>query len=247
LQLDTASDLIRRMEPEQRKMTALLLLFACLHLAVLKLPLPQRAQEPQDTIVMVGLYTDSRPGSLHPPVATARPRTSSKPQTTKAVAVHKAEPNTIALNKAKSIAAPQSEQVASTSNEQGPESPAPVASQEGSGTPGATSMQGGGFGSSPVETGFGAGNGPRFKHQVAPQYPLMARRQGIDGRVLLRLTIGDDGRLVNVEVVEDAPCGFVAAALNAVKRSTFYPALVDGRPVTSRALLPIRFSLKEST
>ena len=234
------------MEPEQRKMTALLLFFACLHLAALKLPLPQHAQEPQDSIVMVGLYTDSRPGSLHPPVATARPRTSSKPRVTKAVAVHKVEPNTIALNKTKSIAVAQPEQVASVTSDQGAEA---VASQDSVGAADASATQGGGggFGKSPVEIGFGAGNGPRFKHQVAPQYPLMARRQGLDGRVLLRLTIGDDGRLVNVEVVEDAPCGFVAAALNAVKRSTFYPALVDGRPVTSRALLPIRFSLKENS
>ncbi len=234
----------------EQRWTSLLVIVSCaLHLALLNLPVWKRVELPQDTIVMVGLYTDSRPGRPLPPVQTpARPRTSSKHQAVKPDVLKKAKPDTISLNKTKSSQAPVVEQVAeagpASAEPSGPFSEGPAV--EGSSAPvGARGPAG--SGSSPVEIGFGGGSGPRFKHQVAPQYPLMARRQGVDGRVVLRLTIDECGRLVDVEVVEDAPYGFVAAAVTAVRRSSFYPAQVDGRPVVSRALLPIRFSLKAST
>jgi len=231
----------------EQRWTSLLVIVSCtLHLTLLNLPVWKQVTLPQDTIITVGLYTDSRPGRPLPPVQTpARPRTSSKPQAVKPEVVKKAKPDTISLNKAKSSQAPVVEQVAEAGPVDDSYSGPPVEGPVGTGPVGPA--VGGGQGSAPVEIGFGGGNGPRFKRQVAPQYPLMARRQGVAGRVVLRLTIDDCGRLIDVEVVEEAPYGFVAAAVTAVKRSSFYPAQVDGRPVVSRALLPIRFSLKAST
>ena len=224
---------------EQRWTTLLVLVSLSIHLALLNLPLPRLAKPPQDTIIMVGLYTDSRPGRPLPPVKSpARSGTSSKPLTLK-----QAKPDTISLNKTKTSPSPVVQEVVESSGPAAENYTGPVV--EGPASAGPVGQ--GGNGSTAVEIGFGGGNGPRFKRQVAPNYPLMARRQGVDGRVVLRLTIDDCGRLMGVEVVEDAPYGFVDAAVSAVKRSTFYPALVDGRPVVSRALLPIRFSLKAST
>jgi protein TonB len=91
---------------------------------------------------------------------------------------------------------------------------------------------------------FGSANAPRFLHKEMPVYPLMARRLGKEGRVLLRLTIDENGKLLNIEVVERAGFGFTETAVEAVKKSTFQPALQDGRPVMSKALLPIKFSLR---
>ncbi|GAB6182409.1 energy transducer TonB [Thermodesulfovibrio hydrogeniphilus] len=91
---------------------------------------------------------------------------------------------------------------------------------------------------------FGTAQGPKFLHREIPVYPLMARRLGKEGRVLLRLTIDEKGNLVNVEVLEGACCGFTESAVEAVKKSTFIPAKIDGKPVLSRALLSIKFTLR---
>jgi len=93
--------------------------------------------------------------------------------------------------------------------------------------------------------GFGRRNGPRFMKQVMPRYPLFARRTGREGRVVLRLFIDEEGRLLDVEVVERAGFGFDESALEAVRMSTFLPAVKDGRPVKSRILLPVRFVLEQ--
>lgn len=99
----------------------------------------------------------------------------------------------------------------------------------------------------PVEdVEFGSATGPAFKHKEMPVYPPMARRLGKEGRVLLRLTIDENGKLLNVEVLEGAGFGFTEAAVEAVKKSTFLPAIKDGRSIMSRALLPIKFTLRRA-
>lgn len=94
------------------------------------------------------------------------------------------------------------------------------------------------------EVEFGSAEGPKFLHKELPVYPLIARRMGKEGRVILRLTIDEKGRLLNVEVIENAGYGFAEAAIDAVKKSTFMPAKKGGKPVASRAILPIRFELR---
>ncbi len=99
----------------------------------------------------------------------------------------------------------------------------------------------------PIDTEFGASIAPSFLHREMPVYPSFARKLGKEGRVLLRLTIDERGQLVQVEVVEKAGFGFVEAAIDAVKKSTFLPAKKDGKPVASRALLPVRFLLRRDS
>lgn len=95
-----------------------------------------------------------------------------------------------------------------------------------------------------IETSFGAVNGPKFLYREIPVYPQIARRLGKEGKVVLRLTIDERGELQNIEILESAPYGFTEAAVEAVRKSKFSPALKDGRPVASKAILPIRFILK---
>ncbi|MCE5334141.1 MAG: TonB family protein [Desulfobacteraceae bacterium] len=97
-----------------------------------------------------------------------------------------------------------------------------------------------------VEARFGAENGPRFQKQVKPEYPSIARQLGKEGTVLLRVTIDERGRAVEVEVMSKEGLGLEEEALRAVRASTFIPARSNGRPVKSRAILPVRFVLKRS-
>lgn len=98
--------------------------------------------------------------------------------------------------------------------------------------------------SAPNDTEFGSDSGPKFLHREMPQYPMIARRLGKEGRVILRLTIDEKGNLINIKVIGKADYGFTEAAAEAVKKSTFLPAMIDGRPVTTRAVLPIKFTLR---
>ncbi|MDI6776306.1 MAG: TonB family protein [Syntrophales bacterium] len=98
--------------------------------------------------------------------------------------------------------------------------------------------------SGPRDVEFGTATGPKFLHRRIPVYPLMARKLGKEGVVVLRLAIDHRGNLLNVEVTERAGYGFTEAAIEAVKRSTFLPAKRDGQPIISHALLPIRFMLR---
>ncbi len=90
---------------------------------------------------------------------------------------------------------------------------------------------------------FGSSEGPDFAKRVLPRYPLAAQRRGLEGTVLLRLSIDAVGLLKDAEVIQSAGMSLDQAALEAVRASSFYPARRDGCPVYSTALLPIRFRL----
>lgn len=96
-----------------------------------------------------------------------------------------------------------------------------------------------------IETEFGSSGAPAFLRRQMPVYPIMAKKLGKQGRVILRLLINETGRLLSVEVVEPAGYGFTESAVEAVKMSTFSPAYEKGVKVVSKALLTIRFVLKK--
>lgn len=95
-----------------------------------------------------------------------------------------------------------------------------------------------------IDTRFGQRGAPSFIYQELPVYPLQARRLGKEGRVLLKLLIDADGKLLQVEVLESAGYGFTEASIEAVKKSTYAPARQYGVKTATRALLPISFRLQ---
>jgi len=112
------------------------------------------------------------------------------------------------------------------------------------GLPGGSGVDGGSKGA--AERAFGAPDGPSFLHRVVPSYPALAKRHEKQGTVLLRVTIDECGHPCEVEILQKAGFGLDEEAVRAVKGSTFVPAKKDGKPLTCKALLPIRFVLKES-
>lgn len=95
------------------------------------------------------------------------------------------------------------------------------------------------------EADFGGPGGPHFLKKVSPIYPLIARRLGKEGKVVLSLTIDARGELVAVEVLERADFGFDRSAVDAVRSSTYLPAVKQGEPVASKARLVVKFVLDE--
>ena len=96
----------------------------------------------------------------------------------------------------------------------------------------------------PVETYVNENMLVRTRY-VAPQYPQDAQRRGIDGWVELHFVVNEDGTVSALAVVAAQPAGlFEQAALAAVTQWRYQPVLQDGRAVSRRAQLRIRFKVR---
>lgn len=88
---------------------------------------------------------------------------------------------------------------------------------------------------------------PLLVHQVKPPYPLRARREGVEGFVVVRFLVDASGRVREARVVRADPPGFFEkAALGAVRRWRFVPGKVAGRPVDTWVVVRIRFQLERT-
>ena len=106
----------------------------------------------------------------------------------------------------------------------------------------------------PGATATGTGTGPAtihdfsmvglaVLHQVSPGYPDFARRAHIQGRVVLKMTVDEQGHPIQVQVVEGHPV-FHESAVQAARQWRFEPARMDGLPVKASFQLTLNFALK---
>ncbi|MBW0433861.1 energy transducer TonB [Leptospira yasudae] len=79
---------------------------------------------------------------------------------------------------------------------------------------------------------------------VTPEYPSEARGAGITGTSTLEVIIGDDGHVLRVRSV-GKPLGFGLdeAAVEAFYKKRYSPSMLEGKPITVKVLIPVRFSL----
>lgn len=77
-----------------------------------------------------------------------------------------------------------------------------------------------------------------------PRYPRLARREGYEGRVLLRVRISADGRCLAVQVARSSGYAILdRAAAEAARDWRFRPATRGGCAVASELTVPVRFRL----
>jgi len=85
---------------------------------------------------------------------------------------------------------------------------------------------------------------PRVLNWTDPPYPTQARQQGIEGVVLLKLTVDAAGKPRNVTIARSSGhSGLDDAAVNHVKKARFSPALKDGEPVGMTISFRVKFRL----
>jgi periplasmic protein TonB len=105
--------------------------------------------------------------------------------------------------------------------------------------------------------GGGAGDGQggngivitqaRYRETPRPNYPESARREGREGRVLLRVLVDDQGRSKRVEINSSSGSDVLdRAAAEAIRRWLFYPARYGDQPVESWLRIPIQFRLADA-
>lgn len=76
-----------------------------------------------------------------------------------------------------------------------------------------------------------------------PLYPDIAREAGVEGTVLVRVLVGDDGFVKDMFVIQSIPMLDEAAA-EAAWTAVFKPALQKDRPVAVWMVIPINFNLR---
>jgi len=80
--------------------------------------------------------------------------------------------------------------------------------------------------------------------QEKVEYPELARRAGIEGRVIIQFIVNENGEVENPRVLRGIGGGCDEAALKVVKEAKFKPGMQRGRPVRVQYSLPITFKLQ---
>jgi protein TonB len=135
-----------------------------------------------------------------------------------------------------------------------------IADPTGSEVNGSGSGPGGtGNGSSGIGSGRGSSNSSgssqtgialtqaRYRDAPRPEYPDSARREGREGRVLLRVLVDDQGRSKQIEINSSSGSDALdRAAAEAIKRWRFHPARYGDKAVESWLRIPIEFRLADA-
>lgn len=103
----------------------------------------------------------------------------------------------------------------------------------------------------PVETamrpaGAASGLAKAIGDNRKPAYPAYARRRGIEGRVILSVTVSADGNVAHVGIAQSSRYDVLdEAAVEAVRKWRFRPAHENGQAIVSTINVPITFRLNE--
>ncbi len=86
---------------------------------------------------------------------------------------------------------------------------------------------------------------PRVKKLVKPKYPADAKKAEKEGTVILHATIDVNGITQNITALTNLGFGLEEAAVEALKKTTFYPATKNGKPVSYAVKIPYEFKLED--
>ncbi len=86
----------------------------------------------------------------------------------------------------------------------------------------------------------------RFASGFQPPYPAAMLRQQMEGTVTVRVTIGPDGRVLDVALISAAdPAFFETTKRQALSRWRFLPGTRDGIAITTEKVMTVHFHLTD--
>jgi TonB family protein len=80
-------------------------------------------------------------------------------------------------------------------------------------------------------------------HKVLPRYPEEALAKGIEGDVIFKINVDENGKIAGSAVMQGQPL-LVAATRDALRDYTFHPYVLNGTPVRVTSQIGFRFTLK---
>ncbi len=78
-------------------------------------------------------------------------------------------------------------------------------------------------------------------------YPEIAKKAGIEGRVMVSLKVNEKGNVVEAKVLKGIGSGCDEAAVDVLKKLKFTPAMNNNIPVKVRIVIPIVFKLAKGS
>ena len=75
------------------------------------------------------------------------------------------------------------------------------------------------------------------------EYPPMAKRAGVQGRVFVKAYVDEKGQVMRVELLRGIGAGCDEEAMKAVQNTLFSPGKQRGKPVRVQVTVPIKFVL----
>ena len=84
---------------------------------------------------------------------------------------------------------------------------------------------------------------PKVVKRCELEYTDAARKAGIQGRVRLKATVDENGRTMNIRVVNVLGYGLDEKAIECLRQWRFRPATRDGDPVSVPVTVELGFSL----
>jgi protein TonB len=204
----------------------------------------------QQKILPADQMPDSRPVQREPDRAPAPLSAPQQRSRLKAAPKVRQRFDTPSLTTPGLAAAPQLTQSPIDSNESDPENgdmPEPVPPGGGAGARIGKSSQGSiaedarqTTSQSPVREAF-----PLYDRNPPPPYPQQARKRGFHGTVILKVLVGKDGRVGDLQVQESSGHDILdQIALEAVRSWAFTPGHRGEEPVEMWVRVPIQFELK---
>ena len=97
--------------------------------------------------------------------------------------------------------------------------------------------------SGPVPAGRGGVSMPEAIYSPEPTFSDEARKQKVQGIVLLMLVVGKDGHTYDIHVRQSLGMGLDEQAIEAVKTWRFRPATLEGKPVDTQIAVEVNFRL----
>jgi protein TonB len=72
-------------------------------------------------------------------------------------------------------------------------------------------------------------------------YPEIARRVGVEGKVIVQAIVDETGKVVSVNTIKGIGSGCDEVAMDAVRNSKFTPGKQRGKTVKTQVTIPIVF------
>lgn len=75
------------------------------------------------------------------------------------------------------------------------------------------------------------------------EYPTLAARNGVEGKVFVKFVVDENGNVSNPEILKDIGSGCGEAVIKGIKHVKFTPGEQNGRKVKVYYTLPVTFKL----
>lgn len=85
---------------------------------------------------------------------------------------------------------------------------------------------------------------PQIIRKVEPEYPELAKRAGIEGRVVVKALVNEEGKVIDAIILQSTNPIFDEPALTAARNFLFKPGRQRDLPVKVWVVIPFRFELE---